>query len=341
MGNIFFDISNANFTITPGVSVSDATPVTEGNAGTTTATFTVSLLQTSSQQIKVNYATANGTAAAGTDYVSTSGTLTFNPGDLTKNVDVTVNGDTLFEVNETFVLNLSNPINVVITDAQGTGTILDDDTAPTVSINDVSITEGNSGTKNASFTVSLSTLSGATTTVDYTTADGTTTAGSDYVAVVGATLSIPAGNPSGALNIVIKGDTVTEPDETFFVNLSNPGNATILDGQGQGTIQNDDVPGVFQFSVANYTVSEAITSATIKVTRTSGTAAGATVEYETSDGTATGTAGSDQDYVPTSGTLTFAGNQKFLTFKVTIVRDTRDEPNETVLLRLHRSPAGR
>ena len=139
---------------------------------------------------------------------------------------------------------------------------------------------------------------------------------------------------------MIKGDTVTEPDETFFVNLSNPGNATILDGQGQGAIQNDDVPGVFQFSLANYTVSEAITSATIKVTRASGTAAGATVEYETSDGTATGTAGSDQDYVPTSGTLTFAGNQKFLTFKVTIVRDTRDEPSETVLLRL-KSPAGR
>jgi len=105
----------------------------------------VTLSAVSSQSVTVNFATANNTATAGSDYVATSGTLTFNPGDTTKPITVVVNGDTTVEPNETFFVNLSNAVNATIADGQGVGTILNDDAlpTPTLSINDVSVTEGN------------------------------------------------------------------------------------------------------------------------------------------------------------------------------------------------------
>jgi hypothetical protein len=113
----------------PSLSISDAT-VTEGNAGTVSAVFTVSLSATSTQPVTVAYATVNGSAVAGTDYVAAGGTLTFAPGTLTQTVMVTVNGDTLPEPDETFFVNLSSSTNATIADAQGRGTIRNDDTSP-------------------------------------------------------------------------------------------------------------------------------------------------------------------------------------------------------------------
>ena len=167
--------------------------------------------------------------------------------------------------------------------------------------------------------------------MDFATAPGTATAGSDYTAVTG-TLTIPAGHLTGTINVPIKGDGVIEDDETFLVNLSGPVGVTIGDGQGRGTILNDDTPGDAQFSAAVYRVSEAATSATVIVRRLNGKAAGATVDYATADGTATGAG--DQDYTPTSGTLTFAANRTSASFKIPITRDLIDEGDETVLLRL-------
>src|SRR5204863_5816284 len=157
----------------------DNVSVTEGNTGTTNAVFTVTLSAASSQTVTVDFATADGTATAGSDYVANSGTLTFNSGDITKTITVVVNGDTLNETNETFFVNLSNAVNATIADGQGLGTITNDDfTLPTISINDVSVAEGNTGTTNAVFTVTLSPASGQTVTVDFGTADGASTAGS-------------------------------------------------------------------------------------------------------------------------------------------------------------------
>ena len=214
--------------------------MTEGNSGTVNADFTVTLAATSSGTVTVNFTTADGTATAGSDYVATSGTLTFNPGDTTKTITVLVNGDTLNEANETFFVNLSNPVNATIADGQGQGTILNDDTTlPSISINDISLAEGNSGTSNAIFTVTLSPASGQTVTVGYSTANGSATAGSDYVATSG-TLTFNPGDTTKTITVLVNGDTLNEANETFFVNLSNPVNATIADGQGQSTILNDD-----------------------------------------------------------------------------------------------------
>ncbi len=226
---------------TPSLSVNDAS-VTEGNSGTVNAGFTVSLTPASSQTVTVHYATADGTATQPSDYTATSGDLTFAPGETSKPVNVPVRGDTLPEANETFTVNLSAPANASIADGQGLGTINDDDAAPTLSVNDTSVTEGNSGTVNAAFTVSLSAASGQTVTVHYATADGTATQPGDYTATSGD-LTFAPGDISKPVNVTVQGDTLVEGNETFSVVLSAPVNATIGDGTGVGTILNDDSSG--------------------------------------------------------------------------------------------------
>ena len=101
--------------------------MSEGNAGTSSAGFTVSLSNASSQTITVNYATADGTATAGNDYVTATGTVTFTPGQTSQPLSVSVNGDLLNEADVTFKVDLSAPTNATIADNQGVGTIVDDD----------------------------------------------------------------------------------------------------------------------------------------------------------------------------------------------------------------------
>ena len=213
--------------------------VTETNAGST-LNFKVVLSAAATSNVSVQYATADKTAKAPADYTATSGTLTFTPGQITKTVSVPVAGDTLYELTETFFLNVSNPVGATIADAQGVGTIKNDDAKPSVTIADVTKAEGASGAKTKfAFTVTLSTVSGAATTVKWATADGTAVAGSDYTAASG-TVSIPAGVTSKTFTVFLIGDATVEPNETFFVNLTSPVNATIADTQAVGAITNDD-----------------------------------------------------------------------------------------------------
>lgn len=114
---------------------------------------------------------------------------------------------------------------------------------PSVSIGNVSLTEGDAGTKQFNFTVALSAASTGTVTVQYDTADGTATAGGDYQAATG-TLTFAPGETQKAVTVVVTGDTVAEGDETFRVNLSSPVNAALGTGQGVGTIRNDDTAPV-------------------------------------------------------------------------------------------------
>jgi hypothetical protein len=124
--------------------VQRAATATEGNAGTTTAVFTVSLSAPSSLAIAVSYVTLDGTATAGSDYLAGSGTLTFASGETSKSVTVLVNGDRVGEEDEFFFVNLHSPANATIADGQGQGTILDDE--PRINVNDAAKIEGNSGT---------------------------------------------------------------------------------------------------------------------------------------------------------------------------------------------------
>jgi len=314
---------------TVNISISDAT-VNEGNSGTTTATFTVTLSAASSQSVTVDFATAAGTALAGTDFVANNGTITFAPGEVTKTITVTVNGDTLDEANETFSVNLTNPTNGTLLDDTGAGTITDDDPAPTISIADQSITEGNTGTKTLTFTVTLSAVSGLPVTVNYATAGGTATSGADFVAGNG-TVTIAAGQTSATFTVTINGDTTVESNENFTVTLSNPTNATIADGTATGTITDDDA--AVTVSIGDATVTEGNSgNATMTFTITLSGPSGqtVTVNYATSDGTAT----QPGDYAQANGTVTFAPGETSKTITVNVVGDSLDEANETFTVTL-------
>jgi len=235
--SMFFLFATSVAAQQPTISVHDVV-VVEGNAGTTQATFVVALSAASSQTVSCSFATANGTATAGSDYVATTGALSFAPGELEKPVVVLVNGDTVDEVQETFFLDISNVQNATVNTSRGTAFIVDDD-GPSISINDVSVTEGNAGTKVATFTLTLSGPSVEAIAVRATTRAGTATASSDYNSVNSVVVFQP-GTVTRTLDVDIIGDTNLEPDETFFVDLSEPFATTIADGTGVCTILDDD-----------------------------------------------------------------------------------------------------
>src|SRR5206468_2469937 len=125
----------------------------EGNSGTTSYTFTVKIGRATCRERTENYGTADGSDQQPGDYASTSGTLTFLAGETTKTVTVNVNGDIVYEHDETFNVNLSAATEATISDASGLGTIQNDDAQPSFAIDDVSHLEGNSGTTSYTFTV--------------------------------------------------------------------------------------------------------------------------------------------------------------------------------------------
>ena len=495
--------------------------ITEGNAGTTNATFTVTLLPVSNQIVTVQYATADGTAKSTSDYQSSSGTLTFNPGDTTKPIDIPVNGDLLVEQDEVFTVSLSNPsanASISGTNGTGTGTIQNDDTAlvvisqvyggggntsapaavlkndfievfnrgtttvdlagwsvqyssasgtgswsvtalcsagpclltpgkyfliqeaqgtggttnlptadatgtiamatasgkvalvtstsvlsgscpsgatildqvgyggtasttdfcfegsgptpaasnvnsafrksdgctdtndnsgdflvatanprntssaindcnapPTLRIDDVSATEGNSLTKTFTFTVSLSkaALAGGVS-FDIATQDNSASAGSDYVAKTLTSQTIAVGQQTYTFDVTINGDMTVESDETLFVNVTNVTGATVGDGQGLGTIQNDDSPSL---SIDDVTVTEGnsgTTPAVFTVTLNPSSTQTVTVNYATSS-VSPATAAAGTDYVTTSGALTFNPGDTTKQITVQVNGDTANE----------------
>jgi hypothetical protein len=223
----------------PKVAIGDVT-VLEGNSGTTAFVFTVSLSAPSSQAVSVNFATADGTATAGSDNQATSGTLTIPAGQTSGTITVLVNGDRLAEPNETFFVNLSNPTNATLADGQGVGTIVDDE--PRISIGDVAKKEGRRGqTTLFTFTVTLSVAYDQPVSMSFHTVDGTAkTIDQDYVAKTG-TLTFAPGETTKTITIEVKGDGKKESNETFYLDLFGlSSNALFTKNRGTGTILNDD-----------------------------------------------------------------------------------------------------
>ena len=313
----------------PSLSIGNVS-VTEGSSGIANAAFTVSLSAASGQSITVGYATANGTAIAPGDFTTTSGTLTFAPGSTSQSVVVPVTGDAANESDETFQVNLSNPTNATLGTAQGTGTILNDDPLPSISIADVAVTEGNSGTANATFALTLSAASGRAVSASYATANGSATAGSDYTAASG-TVSFAAGATTATVTVPVIGDTVMELDETFLVVLSAPVNATLARTQATGTIVNDE--GMPALTVADAAVTEG-NSGTVNLTFTATMSAASINPVSVSYATGGGTATAGTDYTAATGTLTIPGGATSGTIVVVVTGDTTSEPAETFTLTL-------
>ena len=305
----------------PGLSINDVT-VAE-NAGT--AVFTLSLSRTSTSDIRVDVATRDGTALHPGDYSETQSTALIAAGTSSITFSVPIADDTLDEPDETFTVILSGPVNAVIADGSGTGTIIDnDDPLPGLSVNDVTVAE-NAGT--AVFALSLSRTSTSDIRVDVATRDGTALQPGDY-SETQSTALIAAGTSSITFSVPIADDTLDEPDETFTVILSGPVNAVIADGSGTGTIIDND--GVPRISINDIRLSENAGTAVFDISLSNASASPVTVNAATRDGTAVQPA----DYTRTSGTVTFAPGAIRQTFRVPVVNDALDEPDETFTVRL-------
>ena len=227
----------------PTLSI-DSPRVVEGDAGSASLTFTVTLAPASDKTVTVPYADSRtGTATAGADYAALApGTLTFAAGERSKTITVSVIGDTAAESDETVVVALGKADGAAVGTAAGTGTIADDDTVSALSIDSPRVNEGDAGTVNLTFTVTLAPASTKEVTVEYAEgAGGTATAGADYTAIVPGTLTFAAGETRKTIPVSVTGDTAVEGNETIRVVLSNPTNATLGTATGVGTITDDEV----------------------------------------------------------------------------------------------------
>ncbi len=335
----------ANATASAKLSIADAS-IAEGNSGTKLLTFTVSLDAASTQPVSVDWSTAANTAKAGTDFTAASGTLTFPAGTLTRSLTVSIVGDTLYEGNETFFVNLANATGASIDRGQGVGTILDDDPLPKLVLAGGSITEGHAGIKLFALKVTLSPVSGVETRVNYATVSDTTgaypaTSGEDFNLTTG-TLVIPAGTTSATFNVEIIGDRKNEQKETFLAVLSSPVNATINSGTAVVSILDDDpIPNIRATDLALTEGSSGTRQAKVTVKLSSVLDVPTSFDYSTAvDSTGANPATPGVDFVPTSGTLVVPLGSAVGYIYVDINPDTKHEPNETFLVVLSNAQNG-
>ncbi len=292
--------------------------------------LSVTLSKPSSSPVSAQYATSDGTAAAGEDYTTTGGTLTFAPGETTKSIAVPILNSGVYEADETFAVTLSNPSGATLgTPASATVTIVDDDPAPVVQFNTGTYNAGESaGT--VVLPVSLNTASGVQTVVAYTTSDGTAAAGEDYTAT-GGTLTFAPGETTKSIAVPILNSGVYEADETFTVTLSNPNGATLgTPASATVTIVDDDPAPVVQFNTGTYNAGESAGTVVLPVSLNSASGVQTVVAYTTSDGTAA----AGEDYTTTGGTLTFAPGETTKSITVPILNSGVYEADETFAVTL-------
>ena len=323
--------------------------VVEGDAGTTTLTFTARLTDangqpmTSSVAIGASYRVSSedgATATAGADYRETSGSLSFAPGESVKTIDVAVLGDMEDEDHETLTLRWTGWSDVLLVSYTGTGTILDDDDPPAaeVTIANASAWEGEAIT----FTATLDKTVPGGVTVTPSFSDGTATAGVDYTASAGALAFGGTAGETRSFSVATTEDDDVEDDETFAVSLAVSGasHAVTVGSAATGTIRNDDDArpylGADSPSVTEGDSGTTTLTFTARLTdengRTQTSARSITAKYTVwSEGDNTATAGTD--YTATNGSVTFAPGETVRTIDVAVLGDTEDEDDETLTLR--------
>lgn len=293
----------------------------ESDNGTTTFTFTVTLSAAVDVGVSVDFDTGDDTATAGSDYTANTGsTLTFaGTAGETETLTVVVAPDDLVERDETFFVDLSNIAAggraVSFADSRGIGTITNEDAA-TLSIDDVTVAEGDSGTTNFTFTVTLSEAVDTGVSVQFDTVDNTAVsigAAADFASVAGGSLNFTGtANETQTLTITANTDDVVELDESFFVDLTNilasSRNVTFADDRGVGTITNEDAATL---SIDDVTLGEGdsgSTAFTFTVTLNAAVDTGITLQADTVDSGAV-SSGTNSDFVAVSGaSLSFTGS---------------------------------
>lgn len=305
----------------PRISIRDAS-VTEGS-GTRTIEITVDLDLVPRRTVRVNFATRDGSATAGTDYTATTATATFSFLDPTATLRIPIVGDSVAEGPETFEIVLSNPVGAELQRPVGRVTIADDDARPAVSISDASGPEG----EYASFVVQLSAPSSEAVTVNAVIAPGTATA-TDLGSGTNVTITIPAGATTRWVEVSMLPDTLAEPEETFTVTLSSATNATLGRTTATGTILDRAEPlmivSIGDVQVVEGNAGEKSVTATVFVNRPL-SHPDVRVEWSTADGTAT----AGTDYVAAKGVVTLLSFETARQVTFLVKGDTLREPDET------------
>jgi chitinase len=311
------------------ISVADVS-VLEGQAGTTPLTFLVKRDAGVPESSSVTVATTNGSALAGSDYQAIGPqVVSFGNGETSKSVVVNVIGDTTGEGDETFRLQLSAPVRAILGTASATGTVNNDDFA-FLSIADARIPEGDEGSTALNFIVTRSGDMNGTVSARYATQAGTAAERTDYQGVERETITFGPQQANAAITINVVGEVLPEADEKFKVKLSDPVGASISDGEGQGTIENDDLPTVEIGNAVKVEGNSGTSTLTFTVTRTGG-GGEISVHYFTQSDTASG----GSDYVTVSSTpLVFGPNDRTKTVDVIINGDVVVEAEERFKVRL-------
>lgn len=331
------DDNPPSFALTPST-----TTVAEGASATYTVTRSGNATQLSTT---VTWTATSGTATAVTDFSPVSGTVTFPAGTGgTQTFSINALTDTLFEGNENFTVALTAATNGSAFSGTNTTTITDGNTAPTVAINDVSQVELNAGQSAFIFTITRTGDAQANQTMVASTQDGggptPATAPSDYTAISGDTVTFTQGQTSRQVAVIVNGDTTFEDDETFRVNLGSFNFGSATDGQGLGTILNDDGAPVFNLTATagspNETVTEGsgtgTTVARFTITKTGATELTSIVSASTVNGSAV--APGDFTAITDAAVATFGPLDTVKTFDINIVRDTIRENTETFTVNL-------
>ena len=302
------------------------------------AFFTVSLRGEVSGPVTVDFATSDGTASgvlwdgslpgpAGGDYAATGGTLSFEPGETSKTIEVLIRPDISFEPEETFFVTLSNAAGATISDGEGTGTILNDDELPQIYLYGATVSDD--ADTSIVFTVQLSAPTDVPVTVEYTTVEGSATADVDYTAVSG-TLTIAAGETVGVIEVPIIGDAEFEGVESFSVVLGNSTNAVVVQSEALGVIDDRPTLSVGDVSVAEGDDGE-VNTALFTVRLSKPVPVEVTANYFTEGDSAQAFG----DFAPVSGQLVFAPGETEQTISVEVFGDSQFEFDEQFRLQLY------
>ncbi|MFA6018357.1 MAG: Calx-beta domain-containing protein [Patescibacteria group bacterium] len=316
---------NIDIVTSPEVNWSTVSQSAAENAGTVTVTANLSFSYAS--DVTIPYVIA-GTAASPSDYSISASPLTITAGNTTGNITITIADDVIDELSETVIVTMGSPTNGMKGAADvHTATITDNDAAPTLVINDSTVSE-DAGT--GSVTVTLAGGSYLGVSVNYATSSGFAISGTDFTAASGALTWAADETGTKTFNITITDDVLDENNETINVTLSDQTNSSINDGTGTMTVTDNDATPTVTFSSDTANGSETITPAAFSVTLSAISGRSVTVTCSSLAGTAT----ADIDYTPISTTVTFDPGETLKTANVIINNDTLDENNEIFSLHL-------
>ncbi|HZH33801.1 MAG TPA: Calx-beta domain-containing protein, partial [Pyrinomonadaceae bacterium] len=316
----------------PTVSMADAS-IVEGSGGTPTRlVFNASLSAATGRKAKVGFTILDGTAMAGSDFNSTSGTIVFNADEAVKQTVVEIYPDVFVEPDETFKIKLSNPSNLVISDDEAIGTIVNDDFGGTVEF-EAAVVETGEASETVVINVRRTGGNAGGILLEYSTSNGTATANQDYLPKSGK-MVFDANETLKTIIIPILNDAIDEsPLETVNLTLRNISGGAVLGVQSASILNIADDDPAPMLSFAGTSVNEGnsgTTAANFNVRLLAVSEQTVRVNFATADGTVT----APDDYQSASGTLIFAPGETSKTISVSVRGDTSIEPDETFFLNL-------